>query len=170
MAPNQPGRLIQFLIEKARREECASESYNEGLAKTPDLNLPAANLSSFGGHPAQMKIGSIDGVQAACHVCGTKKRSTPENLNGDMANSGFILQSSIKSTLPTPEQLQYANKILFGHDGTEDLPSLVCMGCVRCYMYVMVNESAPKCPKCKSINLLEIPSPSDPVKKKVRRN
>lgn len=60
MAPNQ---LVQFLIEKAMREQCLSESYNEGLAKTPDLNLPPANLSSFGGHPVQMKIGFIDGVK-----------------------------------------------------------------------------------------------------------
>ena len=63
MAPNQPGRLVQFLVGKARREECLSESYNESLAKTSDLNPLAANLSSFGGHPVQMKIGSIDGVK-----------------------------------------------------------------------------------------------------------
>lgn len=79
-------------------------------------------------------------------------------------------QSSSKSVPPTPEYLQYLNKSLFGHDGQEDLPTLVCRGCVRCYMYVMVSDSAPKCPKCKSTNLLEIPSPSDSVKRKARSN
>ncbi|KAH7853272.1 hypothetical protein Vadar_000785 [Vaccinium darrowii] len=121
-------------------------------------------------HPSCLVQGM---VQAACHVCGTRKRSISafaENPRGDMANSGFTLQSSSKSIPPTPEYLQYLNKSLFGHDGQEDLPSLVCRGCVRCYMYVMVSESAPKCPKCKSTNLLEIPSPSDSVKKKARSN
>ncbi|KAH7846994.1 hypothetical protein Vadar_020554 [Vaccinium darrowii] len=170
MDPNQPGRLVQFLVGKARREECLSESYNESLAKTFDLNLPAANLSSFGNHPAKMKIGFIDEVQAACHVHGTKKRSISgftENPGGHMENSSFILQSSSKSIPPTPEYLQYRNKSLFGHDGQEDPPSLVCMGCVHCYMYVMVSKNASQCPKCKSINLLDILSSSDQVKKQV---
>lgn len=62
MASDLPGR-IQLLIEKALREECLGGLCNGDLAKTPDLNLPPANLSSFWGHPVDMKIGFKDGVK-----------------------------------------------------------------------------------------------------------
>lgn len=35
-------------------------------------------------------------------------------------------------------------------------PSLVLMGCTRCYLYVMVSEAEPECPKCKTCVLLDM--------------
>ncbi|KAI8563381.1 hypothetical protein RHMOL_Rhmol03G0107300 [Rhododendron molle] len=179
MASDLPGR-IQLLIEKALREECLGGSCNGGLAKTPDLNLPPANLSSFWGHPVDMKIGFKDGVKAACCVCDTRKRSISgfrANPCGDIPNPGFILESSSKSISPPPGfpqpymfMKQNPSNSLFGFDGPEDLPSLVCMGCVHCHMYILVSESAPKCPKCKSIDLLDISRLNEPMKKKARKN
>ncbi|XP_060675777.1 uncharacterized protein LOC132805043 [Ziziphus jujuba] len=49
------------------------------------------------------------------------------------------------------------------------LPSLILMGCTYCYLYVMVSEDDPECPKCKRFsNLLDIfrGNPS----KKARKN
>lgn len=36
------------------------------------------------------------------------------------------------------------------------LPSLILMGCTHCYIYVMVSEADPKCPKCSSCVLLDM--------------
>ncbi|GAY59850.1 hypothetical protein CUMW_197630, partial [Citrus unshiu] len=37
-----------------------------------------------------------------------------------------------------------------------NLPSLILMGCTHCYIYVMVSEADPKCPKCSSSVLLDM--------------
>ncbi|GAB2233952.1 hypothetical protein Droror1_Dr00003182 [Drosera rotundifolia] len=34
--------------------------------------------------------------------------------------------------------------------------SMVLVGCPRCLMYVMLSESDPRCPKCKSSGLLDL--------------
>lgn len=46
-------------------------------------------------------------------------------------------------------------------------PSLILMGCTRCYLYVMVSEAEPECPKCKTSVLLDIfrENPSKKCKK-----
>ena len=37
----------------------------------------------------------------------------------------------------------------------DQVSSLVLMGCANCYLYVMVSQSDPKCPKCHSSILID---------------
>lgn len=34
--------------------------------------------------------------------------------------------------------------------------SLILMGCSKCYLYVMVPERAPRCPRCGNISLMDV--------------
>lgn len=38
----------------------------------------------------------------------------------------------------------------------EEVTSMVVVGCPRCFLYVMVAETNPRCPQCKSSNLLNL--------------
>ncbi|KAI7997459.1 hypothetical protein LOK49_LG10G01345 [Camellia lanceoleosa] len=39
---------------------------------------------------------------------------------------------------------------------TEEATSMMLVGCPRCFMYVMLAEEDPRCPKCKSTVLLDV--------------
>ncbi|GMH07341.1 hypothetical protein Nepgr_009181 [Nepenthes gracilis] len=52
-----------------------------------------------------------------------------------------------RSCLSSEDSLKYSS--------SPESSSMVLVGCPRCLMYVMLSESDPKCPKCKSTVLLD---------------
>ncbi|KAL6989228.1 hypothetical protein U1Q18_014980 [Sarracenia purpurea var. burkii] len=177
MASNllQNGHKIQWYFAEALMEDHLSGSLGERLFKTPDLNLPPFDM---GNHIINLK-NRVDGeIKASCCVMkDTKKRcmiwGLDINSNGEDSNTCFILKltptkkeesvngSSMSSSSPPlhphmfVKQKDLNETLAGGFDTLEEVPSLVCMGCKHCYMYIMVSESAPKCPNCKSIDLID---------------
>ncbi|GMH12181.1 hypothetical protein Nepgr_014022 [Nepenthes gracilis] len=56
--------------------------------------------------------------------------------------------SPARSCVSSEDSLKYSSS-------PEATTSMVLVGCPRCLMYVMLSESDPKCPKCKSSVLLD---------------
>lgn len=88
-------------------------------------------------------------------------------------NSKVELSNPLKasSTLSQETCISYCsnpNKDIEGSSNVvlqDEVPSLVLMGCSHCYLYVMVSELAPKCPKCKSSVLIDIFRKNHPAKR-----
>ncbi|KAK3226955.1 hypothetical protein Dsin_006817 [Dipteronia sinensis] len=55
--------------------------------------------------------------------------------------------SSCVSSENQEDTLRYSN--------SPEATSMLLVGCPRCFMYVMLSEDDPKCPKCKSTVLLD---------------
>ncbi|KAL6989231.1 hypothetical protein U1Q18_014983, partial [Sarracenia purpurea var. burkii] len=114
---------------------------------------------------------------SCCLMKDTRKRCMILGLdmssNGEDSNTCFILKltpnkkdksingSSISSSSPPlhphmfMKQKDLDQTLVGGFDSKKEVPSFVCMGCKYCHMYIMVSESAPKCPNCKNIDLID---------------
>ncbi|KAK8651447.1 hypothetical protein V6N13_141048 [Hibiscus sabdariffa] len=62
---------------------------------------------------------------------------------------------SISSNMPLNNQ-DSSNEEVEVSDATVEEPSLVVMGCSYCLMYVMVSEVEPRCPRCRTSDLIDI--------------
>ncbi|KAK9734597.1 hypothetical protein RND81_04G150700 [Saponaria officinalis] len=56
--------------------------------------------------------------------------------------------SPTRSCVSSEDNLKYSS--------SPETTSMVLVGCPRCLMYVMLSETDPRCPKCKSTVLLDI--------------
>ncbi|MED6108648.1 hypothetical protein PIB30_026058 [Stylosanthes scabra] len=98
-----------------------------------DLNQPAVAVNRLdqGGNQTFMVVESSGAANKAMKNEMGKKvmisSSSENNNNGDLKDDG------------------------------EEVPSLVVMGCINCFLYVMVPKKKPECPRCgKNTNLLDV--------------
>ncbi|KAL9238652.1 hypothetical protein vseg_013047 [Gypsophila vaccaria] len=64
-----------------------------------------------------------------------------------MSTSSSSEVSPPRSCVSSEDNLKYSS--------SPETTSMVLVGCPRCLMYVMLSESDPRCPKCKSTVLLD---------------
>ncbi|GAB4824641.1 hypothetical protein Ancab_007513 [Ancistrocladus abbreviatus] len=81
------------------------------------------------------------------------------------------LSQPSRNRQPSPPEVSPPSSCVSSEDGLKyssspESSSMVLVGCPRCLMYVMLSESDPKCPKCKSTVLLDFPR--DDASKKAR--
>ncbi|GAB2274573.1 Protein GL2-INTERACTING REPRESSOR 1 [Dionaea muscipula] len=73
--------------------------------------------------------------------------SPPRGSRGQGVMTTSPETSPPSSCVSSEESLKYSS--------SPEATSMVVVGCPRCLMYVMLSESDPKCPKCKSTVLLD---------------
>ncbi|KAG9153572.1 hypothetical protein Leryth_008507 [Lithospermum erythrorhizon] len=82
--------------------------------------------------------------------------SPPRRANSSSPRTSFSSMelspaSSCVSREPSPED----DNILVQCPSSPETTSMMLAGCPRCFMYVMLSNEDPKCPKCKSTVLLD---------------
>ncbi|KAA8539105.1 hypothetical protein F0562_025797 [Nyssa sinensis] len=140
------------------------------LGALPPIDLHHEHLSNkldySSDHPFGMKNGFDHQIETRCLM------EVEMDYNGEKSNMNLSLlgvetedesfnESVSSSSTPSKrscmsmEHSSASDSSPYKID-TADVPSLILMGCTRCYMYVVVSEIDPICPECKSNLLLDI--------------
>jgi len=87
-------------------------------------------------------------------MCKTKKEGSELRQQSRPTSPEFSSSSSSSSVSYSSKMAVEEEEKVHGGNAPET-KAMDLVGCPRCFMYVMVSEKDPKCPKCKSKVFLE---------------
>ncbi|QCE04217.1 hypothetical protein DEO72_LG10g710 [Vigna unguiculata] len=87
-------------------------------------------------------------------MCKRKNRGSELRHQSRSTSPEFSSSSSCSSVSYSPKFATEEEEKVHGENG-EETKAMDLVGCPRCFMFVMLSEEDPKCPKCKSTVFLE---------------
>ncbi|KAJ7970601.1 G2/mitotic-specific cyclin S13-7-like [Quillaja saponaria] len=135
--------LLPFDMFETKPNKQSSEFSNE-MQIVPDNEIEGASISL------------IEETKKKCFSGGKICKNEDSSLLGSSSKSISSISNTSKSLSSSSSNYLDSDKNADSTSKVGEVPSLILMGCTRCYMYLMVSEAEPQCPKCKSTVLLDV--------------